>query len=327
MKIAIMMRAIDQDSGFRAYTEELVESMIKLDKNNLFLLIYRLPKHFGRFSSYPNVKEVLTKPFHKLIWDQVSVPFIAMKERADIIFNPKFSVPLLSPIPVTMGLQEHGFFTNPEYYEKWDVRYQKFMIPRCARKSAHLFPMSQFILEENRRILGMPLENTTVLYSATDDRFKPEKNEEKLSDFRKASPCAKIYSMCYTASRGTGFTSFYGGKNPDSFPCLWGMGKTYKLVSGKKNICAIRKGIPWISRKSSLLHGSRMRNYICCTVPPIFSSIRHRAKDALLPYSRLWHAARQWFWPAPAGRPRWEGMPRYSLSQGTTKIFPRNCFQ
>ena len=43
MKIAIMMRAIDQDSGFRAYTEELVESMIKLNKNNFFLLIYRLP--------------------------------------------------------------------------------------------------------------------------------------------------------------------------------------------------------------------------------------------------------------------------------------------
>jgi hypothetical protein len=69
MKIAIMMRAIDQDSGFRAYTEELVENMIKLDKNNFYLLIYRLPKHFGRFSSYPNVKEI-NKPFHKLIWDQ-----------------------------------------------------------------------------------------------------------------------------------------------------------------------------------------------------------------------------------------------------------------
>jgi glycosyltransferase involved in cell wall biosynthesis len=219
MKIAIMMRAIDQDSGFRAYTEELVESMIKLDKNNFFLLIYRLPKHFGRFSSYPNVKEVLTKPLHKLIWDQVSVPFFAIKERADIIFNPKFSVPLLSPIPVTMGLQEHGFFTNPEYYEKWDVRYQKFMIPRCARKSVHLFPMSHFILEENRRILGMPLENTTVLYSATDDRFKPEKNEEKISDFRKAYQLPAKFILCVTRVDHPGLdgsTSFYGGKNPET---------------------------------------------------------------------------------------------------------------
>lgn len=219
MKIAIMMRAIDQDSGFRAYTEELVENMLKLDKNNFYLLIYRLPKYFGRFASYPNVKEVLTKPFHKLIWDQVSVPFIALRERADIIFNPKFSVPLLSPIPVTMGLQEHGFLTHPEYYEKWDVRYQRFMIPRCARKAVHLFPMSNFILEENRRILGMPLKNTTVLYSATDDRFKPEKGEETISEFRRTYNLPQKFILCVTRVDHPGLegsTSYYGGKNPET---------------------------------------------------------------------------------------------------------------
>ena len=101
----------------------------------------------------------------------------------------------------------------------------------------------------------------------------------------------------------------------------------YLQEEKSKNICTIRKGMTSIWRKSSLLHGSRMRNCICCIVLPIFSSIRHREKDVQLPYSRLWPAARQWFWPAPAGRPRWEGTLLYSLSQGTTKIFPRNCFQ
>lgn len=219
MKIAIMMRAMDQDSGFRKYTEELIETMVALDRENRYLLIYRLPKHYGRFASHPNVKEVLTKPWHKLWWDQVSVPYIALKERADIIFNPKFSVPLLSPIPVTMGLQEHGFLSNPEFYEKWDVRYQRFMIPRCVRKSVHLFPMSRFILEENRRMLGLPLQNTTVLYSATDDRFKPEKDEETISEFRKTYDLPDKFILCVTRVDHPGLegsTSFYGGKNPET---------------------------------------------------------------------------------------------------------------
>lgn len=218
MKIAIMMRAIDQDSGFRKNTEELVETMLKIDQKNYYLLIYRMSKYYGRFASYPNVKEVLSKNVHKFLWDQVSVPFIALKERADIIFNPKFSVPLLSPIPVTMGLQEHGFFTNPEYYEKWDVRYQKFMIPRCVRKSVHLFPMSNFILEENRRILGLPLNNTTVLYSATDNRFKPVKDEDTLFKFRKIYNLPEKFILCVTRVDHPGLegsNSFYGGKNPE----------------------------------------------------------------------------------------------------------------
>lgn len=219
MKIAIMMRAIDQDSGFRKNTEELIENMLKIDKKNSYLLIYRLPKFFGRFSTYPNVKEVLRKSRHKLLWDQISVPLSALKEHADIIFNPKFSVPLISPIPVTMGLQEFGFLTNPEYYEKWDARYQRLVIPMFVRKSIHLFPMSNFILERNRKLLGLPLENTTVLYSATDERFQPIKDEDTLSKFRKAHNLPEKFILCVTRVDHPGLEgscSFYGGKNPET---------------------------------------------------------------------------------------------------------------
>jgi glycosyltransferase involved in cell wall biosynthesis len=218
MKIAIMMRAIDQDSGFRKILEDLVGNMLRLDSRNSYVLIYRTRKHYGRFASYPNAQEVLTRSVHKLLWDQILVPWVALKEGADIIFNPKFSVPLLSPIPVTMGLQEFGFFTHPEYYAKWDVRYQKFMIPRCVRKSIHLFPNSNFILEENRRILGLALQNTTVLYSASDNRFRPIEGGEQLLKFKSRYNLPEKFIVCLTRVDHPGLEgeeSFYGGKNPE----------------------------------------------------------------------------------------------------------------
>src|SRR3990172_3948975 len=110
MKIAIMLRAMDQESGFRAYVEGLVDTLLAIDPDDAFLLLYRTSKWFGRFGSRPNAQEVLLRAPNKLIWDQVAVPHRAWKERADIIFNPKFSVPLISPCPVAMGLQEPDWY-------------------------------------------------------------------------------------------------------------------------------------------------------------------------------------------------------------------------
>lgn len=100
MKIAVMIRAMDQDDGIGYGIERLVEKMLELDQQNSYLLLYRTRKRFGRFSGYPNVKEVLLKAPHKLLWDQVAVPYRAWREGADVIWNPKFSVPLISHCPV-----------------------------------------------------------------------------------------------------------------------------------------------------------------------------------------------------------------------------------
>ena len=219
MKLAIMMRSMDQDSGFRAYTEALIDNMLKLDTDDSYLLIYRIPKHFGRFASYPNVKEVLVEAPHKFLWDQVAVPYIALKERADIIFNPKFSVPLLSPIPVAMGLQEPAWWTEPEYYEKWDVRYEKQWVPRCVRKSSHIFPMSKFILEENRRVVGLPFENATIVYAAPDSHFKPVDDPDVLTKFKAKYNLPDKFILLVTRVDHPGLegsTSFYPGKHPET---------------------------------------------------------------------------------------------------------------
>ena len=217
MKIAIMMRAMDQDSGFRAYVEGLVDAMLRIDQENTYLLLYRTPKWFGRFASFKNVEERMVKAPHKLFWDQFAVPFTAWKERADVIFNPKFSVPLVSSSPVVMGLQEPAPWVEPEYYEWFDRIYQRIMLPIYCRKAAHLFPMAQFILEENRKYLGLPLEDVTVTYPAPQDHLRPIDDPEALEEFRKRYLLPEKFILSVTRVDHPGLdrsTSFYPGKNP-----------------------------------------------------------------------------------------------------------------
>jgi len=217
-----MMRAMDQDSGFRAYVEGLVENMLGVDSINTYLLLYRKKKYFGRFSSFNNVEEILLSAPHKLAWDQVAVPYKAWKEGADIIFNPKFSVPLVSHCPVAMGLQEPVWWKEPEYYKRSDVLFTKTMLPFYCRKSSHLFSMSDFNLMESRKYLGLPLKNATVTYTCPGKHMKPMDDPPRLTKFRETHHLPDRFILCVTRvdhpglDNFEGIRKFYPGKNPET---------------------------------------------------------------------------------------------------------------
>jgi len=221
MKIAVMLRAMDQESGFRAYIEGLMENILAMDRTNSYLLFYRATKWYGRFSLYENVKEMVLRAPHKFAWDQIAVPYRAWKEGADIIFNPKFSVPLVSHCPVAMGIQEPDWYVYPEYYEWFDARYMKAMLPIYCRKASHLFPMSLFNLEESRKHLGLPLKNVTVTYTCPGKHMKPMDDPFPLETFREKYRLPERFLLCITRVDHPGLDNFqkrkfFPGKHPET---------------------------------------------------------------------------------------------------------------
>jgi len=216
MKIAIMMRAMEQDSGHRAIIERLVEDMLRIEEAATFLLFYRTDKWLGRFASYPNAREMILQAPHKLLWDQVAVPFRAWKEGADVIYNPKFSVPLISSCPVVMGLHEPAWWAWPEHYELLDRTYMKLMLPLYVRRAAHLFPISQFVVAENRKYIRFPLEKATVAYPAPMEYFRPITDRSVLDELRVRLALPERFILSVTRVDHPGLTasrSFFPGKN------------------------------------------------------------------------------------------------------------------
>jgi glycosyltransferase involved in cell wall biosynthesis len=218
MKIAVMMRAMDGRGGLSAFTEGLVETLLQLDEHNLYLLLYKEPKCLGRFSTFRNAKELLIRSRHKLIWDQVLVPLTAWREDADIIFNPKFSIPLLSHCPVAMGLQEPAWWAIPEHHTRLDVMYMRTMLPLYCRKSSHFFPWSQFILDENRKYLPLSLENATVTHTAPHANFQRSYDAQTLQEFRNrfGLPGKFILSVTRVENSLNKSATFSGTKNAET---------------------------------------------------------------------------------------------------------------
>ena len=219
MKIAIMMRAIDQESGFHLFLDGLIESLLKIDDKNTYLLLYRTPKYFGRFSSYKNVTELVVEASHKIIWDQVKVPYIAWKYKADIIYNPKFTVPFISHCPVVMGIQEPAWWAWPQHYEKLDVFYQKLMLPLYTRRASHFFSMTNWDMEETRKYINLSFDNNTIAYPGVHGHIKPVIDKKVLDEFRKTYelPDKFILSMTRVDNPGMDKSDKWNpSKNPDT---------------------------------------------------------------------------------------------------------------
>ena len=219
MNIAVMMRAMDQDSGLRYFVEGLVDTMLRIDERNTYLLFYRITKSLGRFAEYGNAREILIEASNKMLWDQVAVPYRAWRENADIIFNPKFSVPLFSHCPVTMGLQEPAWWVWPGHYEWLDRQYERLFLPMFIRKASHIFPMSNFDLEESRNCLGLPIKNATVTWAAPSAYIKRISDESLLEGIRRKYdlPRKFILSVTRVLHAGLDHTStYFDGKNPET---------------------------------------------------------------------------------------------------------------
>jgi glycosyltransferase involved in cell wall biosynthesis len=178
MRIGIMLRSIDEKGGVGVYTRNIVRELLQLDKNNEYVLFYANPANVGLFSHHENVIEVWLGGRNKAIWDQVSIPRACRMEKIDLVFHPKFTVPLLAPCKAVMVV--HGAdWLIPEqakFYTWWDVKYMQIMLPLYFGKSAAVISVSQQTTDNFNRILKLPAEKIQTIY------FAPARHFERITD-------------------------------------------------------------------------------------------------------------------------------------------------
>jgi glycosyltransferase involved in cell wall biosynthesis len=158
MRIAVMLRTLDERGGIGVYTRNLVDTMLSIDSTNEYLLLYRNPENVGRYADRPNVRERVVHGWHKAVWDQISVPLALRRERPDVVLHPKFTVPLLSSVPSLMVLHGADWWL-PEaahFYTRLDRLYMHVFMPLYLRRAAAVLSVSQLTTDHFNRIFGLP---------------------------------------------------------------------------------------------------------------------------------------------------------------------------
>jgi hypothetical protein len=110
MRIGIMLRSIDEKGGIGVYTRYITQELLEIDHQNEYVLFYRNKGNLGRFEKYKQATERVISAPNKAIWDQLMIPYACWNEKIDVLFHPKFTVPLLANCRTVMVLHGAGWF-------------------------------------------------------------------------------------------------------------------------------------------------------------------------------------------------------------------------
>jgi glycosyltransferase involved in cell wall biosynthesis len=186
LRIGIMLRSLDEKGGIGVYTRYLTETLLRLDRRNQYVLFYRSAENVGRYAGFSNVAERVIRGMGKAGWDQVAIPLASRRERIDVLFHPKFTVPLAASCPTVMTVHGADWFipAHARFYGRLDVAYIRTVMPWYFRKAAAVLSVSQITTDEFNRILGLPPGKVVTTYLAPGPRFRRVEDEATLARVR-----------------------------------------------------------------------------------------------------------------------------------------------
>jgi glycosyltransferase involved in cell wall biosynthesis len=146
MRIGVMLRCIDERGGIGVYARNLLEELLERDHENHYILLFRSGKHVSRYAGFSNATCRVLPSRSRAWWDQVVVPRVVREERVDVIFNPKFTLPLLGKAKAVMVVHGADWFL-PGYkqlYSRLDRLYMRVMMPLYFRRASAVISASEF---------------------------------------------------------------------------------------------------------------------------------------------------------------------------------------
>lgn len=168
MRIAIDASTISTQGGPRTYVLGLLDALLRIDRENDYVVFYNDECHLGRF---PRAKEVVLpgkSPLARLWREHVLLPLACRRERVDLLHCPKSAIPYFQPCPVVVTLHDLIPLRHPET-EKLAARlYWRLQIPIAARRSAFIITDSEHARQEIMTDFRVAPENIKAIMLGFD---------------------------------------------------------------------------------------------------------------------------------------------------------------
>ena len=93
MRIALLLRNIDERDGAGTYAQRIARTLVRGDPGNEYVLVFASEAARERHG-HPAARNLVVEARSKLLWDQVAVPLALRRERVDVVLGAKHSIPL-----------------------------------------------------------------------------------------------------------------------------------------------------------------------------------------------------------------------------------------
>ena len=195
MKIGIMLRHYNQHGGgVKVYTTGLLEELLLKDRSNEYVLLYNDANLVGTYP-YPNVKEVALSVPSKFLWDQWAVKKAVEQENIEVLFNPKYALPLWAKCKTVFVCHGMDWYVMPWGSKFTDRINHRFLMPRYADKASAVIAVSDTARAHAMTYLKIPSDQIHTVYLGLDERFKKTLDANGLAHIQKKYSLPEQYFL------------------------------------------------------------------------------------------------------------------------------------
>jgi glycosyltransferase involved in cell wall biosynthesis len=219
MRIGLMLRHYDQHrGGVRVYTHQIIKSLLALNSGHEFFFFYRDPALVGTYKQHAEVHEIALPNESMLWWDQVLMPRAVASYGIDVLFNPKYSLPLRTQCPSAWVCHGLDWYVMPWASPMKDRLSHGLLVPHYARKASAIFAVSEVTREHVMEYLKVPEDRVHTVYSGVDptylERCSPEKLESVRTRYRLPSRFVLYSGAIYPPKNFTRLIQAYARVGP-----------------------------------------------------------------------------------------------------------------
>lgn len=122
---------------------------------------------------YQPVSKADFNALERMLWESVSIPLKALKDKPDLIFSPGFSPAIISPAPRVVRVHDLIGLRFPGNQKGFSKVYWSRWMPNAIKKARRIAANSEFTKREIMAFLGIPENRITVVRNSVSSDFRP----------------------------------------------------------------------------------------------------------------------------------------------------------
>jgi glycosyltransferase involved in cell wall biosynthesis len=170
-RVGVMLRHVLAPGGVTVFTQRVVNYLLTHPEGIEYHLLYSDEAQREVFADLPATHVVLRDPA-RLRWDQVTAPKYAEENGLSLLFNPKFSVPLLGKVPTLIVIPGREQLAMAHVFPWYNRIYNALSVPAFCRSATALITHTQ-IGKEDCEMMGAKPERIHVIPHGVDRYLRP----------------------------------------------------------------------------------------------------------------------------------------------------------
>lgn len=217
MKIGIDARFLThpQRGGFKSYTSAIISALAEVGAGNEYVLYTDRPadRHLPENFSIRPVKGV-----NAVIREQIVLPLMMRRDGIDLAHFPCNTGPILSNLPMIATIHDTIPFRKREYGSRKQQllnSYWRAVMPRCAGKARIVLTVSDYVVNDLVRTLGVAREKIRVVYNSVDPIFLGHDPGIKPSGMEQGAPFILAFASADGRKNHKGVLEAYRTLKPE----------------------------------------------------------------------------------------------------------------